>query len=52
MLFVLPAAPMIRGGRVLLTEILLPRIAQQGTICLISLGGQARKARIEKFEID
>ena len=28
-----------RGGRVLLTEILLPRIARQGTICLSSIGG-------------
>ena len=27
------------GGRVLLTEILLPRIARQGTVCLISKRG-------------
>ena len=40
------------GGRVLLTEILLPRIARQGTVCLISIRGSARKARIEKFELD
>ena len=39
-------------GRVLLTEILLPRIARQGAVCLISTRGQARKARIEKFELD
>ena len=29
----------IRGGRVLLTEILLPRIARRGTVCLISIRG-------------
>ena len=39
-------------GGVLLTEILLPRIARRGTVCLISTRGQARKARIEKFELD
>ena len=27
------------GGRVLLTEILLPRIARQGTVCMISIRG-------------
>ena len=27
------------GGRVLLTEMLSPRIARQGTLCLISIGG-------------
>ena len=42
----------LRGGRVPLTETLLPRIAGQGAVCLISTGGQARKARIEKFELD
>ena len=40
------------GGRVLLTEMLLPRIARQGVVRLISIRGQARKARIEKFELD
>ena len=35
-----------------MTEILLPRIARQGAVCLISRIGQARKARIEKFELD
>ena len=40
------------GGRVLLTEILLPWIARQGTACLISIRGQIRKTRIEKFELD
>ena len=29
----------LRGGRVLLTEILLPRIARQETVCPISIGG-------------
>ena len=28
-------AELIRGGRVMLTEILLPRTARQGTVCLI-----------------
>ena len=28
-----------RGGRILLTELLLPRIARQGTVCLISMRG-------------
>ena len=41
-----------RGGRVLLTEIPLPRIARQGAGCLLSIRGQARKARIERFELD
>ena len=37
----------------LLTEILLkPRIARQGAVGLISMRGQARKTRIEKFELD
>ena len=31
---------------------LLPRIARQGTASLISIRGQARKARIDKFELD
>ena len=35
-----------------MTEMLLPRIARQGTNCLNSIRGQAQKARIEKFEID
>ena len=30
----------------------LPRIARQGTVCLVSIRGQVRKARIEKFELD
>ena len=29
------------GGRVLFTEILLPRTARQGAVCLISIRGQA-----------
>ena len=41
-----------RGGRVLLTEMLLPRIARQGAVCLVSTRGQARTTRIEKFELD
>ena len=50
-----PQAPSPRGGwlkragRVLLTEILLPRIARRRTVCPISTGGQARKARIERL---
>ena len=28
-----------RGGRVPLTELLLPRIARQGAVCLISIRG-------------
>ena len=37
-------------GRVLLTEILLPRrIARQGTVCLICVRGSA--AKLEKFEL-
>ena len=36
----------------MLNEILLPRIARQGTVCLISTRGQARKARIEKSELE
>ena len=34
-----------RGEGVLLTEIPLPRIARQGTGCLISIRGEARKTR-------
>ena len=34
----------LRGGRVLLTEMLLPRIARQGTVC--------RKTQIEKYKLD
>ena len=41
-----------KRGRVRLTEIVLPRIARLGTVCLTSIGGQARKARIDKFELD
>ena len=41
----------LRGGRVLLTEMLLPRIARRGTVCLIPIRGLARKARIEQFEL-
>ena len=41
-----------RGGRVLLTEILLPRIARQGTVCLIPIRHSARTNRIEKLELD
>ena len=37
---------------ILLTEIPLPRIVRQGTACPISARGQARKARIAKFELD
>ena len=35
-----------------MTEILLPRIARQGAVCLISMRGQTRTARIEKFELE
>ena len=35
-----------------MTEILLPRIARQGTVSLISTTRQARKARIEELELD
>ena len=31
------------GGKVLLTEMLLPRIARKGAVCLMSIRGQARK---------
>ena len=41
-----------KRGMVLLTEIPLPRIAQQGAAGLISIRGQARTTRIEKFELD
>ena len=42
----------LRGGRVLLTEILLPRIARRGSVRLVSIRRWARKARIEKLELD
>ena len=45
-------AHVVGSRRVLLSEILLPRIARQGTVCLIPTRGSARKARIEKFELD
>ena len=32
-------SPELRGGRVLSTEILLPRIARQGPVCPISTRG-------------
>ena len=34
----------------MLTEILLPRIAPQGTVCLVSIRGWARTTRIDKFD--
>ena len=37
-------------GRVLLTEIPLPRSARQGTVCPTSIRGQARTTRNHKFE--
>ena len=40
------------GGRVLLTEIPLPRIARQRIGCLTSTRGSSRKARMDKFELD
>ena len=46
------AKPNLRGGRVLSTEIPLPRIARQGAVCLVSVRGPARKDRIEKCELD
>ena len=45
-------ASIYEGGRVLLTEIILPPIARQGAFCLVSRRGQARKTIIEKFELD
>ena len=41
-----------RGGGVLLTEMLLPRIARQGTYSIRSTRGQARNTRIDQFELD
>ena len=42
--------PILRGGgRILLTEILLPRIARQENYGLISMRGQIRKTRIESL---
>ena len=34
-----------------MTEVLLPRNARQGTVCLVPIRGQAGKARIEKFDL-
>ena len=50
----LDAATAKRGEGVLLllTELPSPRIARQGTACLISIREKTRKARIEKFELD
>ena len=42
----------IKRRGVLLTEILLPRIARQGTPCRTSITGYARTTRIQKFELD
>ena len=39
-------------GRMLLIETPLARIARQIIACLISTRWQARKARIDKFELD
>ena len=44
--------PFIRGGGILLIEILSARIARESIVCLISIRQQARKARIEKNELD
>ena len=45
-----PSEALLRGGgRALLTEILSPRTARQGTDCLVSTRGQARTARIQKM---
>ena len=41
-----------RGGGYCWTEILLPRIARQGAVRLVSIRGQARTTRIEKFELE
>ena len=40
------------GGRILLTEMQLPRIARQGALCLISIRGRTRKTRVEQSELD
>ena len=45
-----PAMCDSEGTRVLLPEILLPRTARQGAVCLSSPRGSTRKARIELFE--
>ena len=34
----------LKGGRVLLTEVLLPRIARQGAVCLVSIRGLSSKS--------
>ena len=44
--------PLQEGGKVLLTEIPSARIARQGAACLIPVRGEARKARIDRFEPD
>ena len=36
----------------MLTEMLLPRIARHWPVCVISTRGQARKARIDNFELE
>ena len=41
-----------KGWRVLLTEMLLPRIARQGSVNLISVRGFARKTHIYKVELE
>ena len=53
-MIVLPcsSAPQRGGGEVLLTEILSPRIARWRRYCLVSIGGKAREARVEQFELD
>ena len=33
-------------------EMLLPRIARQGLVGIISIGEEIRKARIDEFELD
>ena len=44
--------PCRRGGRAPLTEMPLLRIARQRTVSLISTRGSARKARIEKCDLE
>ena len=41
----------LRGGEVPLTEILVPRTARRGTLCVITTRG-ARAVRIDTFELD
>ena len=45
-------SPLQEGGRVPLVEILLPRIARQGTICQQLIILEARTTRIEICELD